>query len=274
MPSPAPLQVLQITDTHMYSDPHGEYDGIVTLASLGAVLNRVRAQALPADAIVMTGDLVNEETALAYAHLRRLLVGLPCPVYCLPGNHDDPALMRRCLHGDNVHVAGEACFDHWQLVFLDTSTPGSHRGRLTRPEAARLEARLAGHPDLHAFVFQHHPPVPIGSRWMDVIALANPDELFAVIDRYPTVRGLACGHIHQEFAARRGAVAIWGTPSTCVQFTPAADDYVQDCGRGPGFRRLELHADGTIETRVERVPPGTGRSGRGIAAGRSAIPER
>lgn len=259
MPTPATLRLLQITDTHMYSDPCGEYDGVVTLDALGAVLAAVRARALPVDAIVMTGDLVNDETAQAYAHLRRALADAPCPVYCLPGNHDDPALMRRCLHGEPVQVVGDALFEHWQLVFLDTRTPGSHRGRLTATEAARLDACLAAHPDRHAFVFQHHPPVPIGSRWMDVIALANPEDLFAVLDRHPQARALACGHIHQEFAGHRGSLAIWGTPSTCVQFTPQAADYRQDHTRGPGFRCLDLHADGSVETRVERLPPGTGR---------------
>ncbi len=53
---------------------------------------------------------------------------------------------------------------------------------------------------------------------------------------------------------RSGATVI-ATPSTCVQFKPNSDDFALDtCS--PGWRELELHADGRFETRVKRLEVG------------------
>jgi len=42
------------------------------------------------------------------------------------------------------------------------------------------------------------------------------------------------------------------SPSTSVQFLPDSDEFSVDT-RPPGYRWLNLHPDGTIETGVERV---------------------
>jgi Icc protein len=87
---------------------------------------------------------------------------------------------------------------------------------------------------------------------MDEIALDNPAALFAIIDRYPQVRAVLWGHIHQEFSAERGGVHLFGSPSTCVQFKPGAQEYVPDT-QPPGYRWLLLQGDGTVQTGIQRV---------------------
>jgi Icc protein len=121
-----------------------------------------------------------------------------------------------------------------------------------------LERRLQKAPDMHTLVCLHHQPVPMGSRWLDTMALDNPEAFFAIIDRHPQVRAIVWGHVHQELASRRDDVLLLSTPSTCIQFLPRSDDFAVDMA-APGFRWLDLHPDGSIETGVERIDTIPGR---------------
>ena len=87
---------------------------------------------------------------------------------------------------------------------------------------------------------------------MDRIALENAGGLFAVLDRYPQVRGLLWGHVHQEFQEIRNGVLLMATPSTCVQFKPNNAKFGVD-EKPPGYRWLELAPDGAIHTGVSRL---------------------
>lgn len=87
---------------------------------------------------------------------------------------------------------------------------------------------------------------------MDQISLRNPDHLFAVLDRYPQVKVVLFGHIHQEFALTRAGIEYLGCPSTCVQFKPSQPDFALD-QQPPGFRLLTLHPDGQFDTAIKRV---------------------
>ena len=92
----------------------------------------------------------------------------------------------------------------------------------------------------------------MGSRWIDKVALRNPEDLYAVTDRYPCVRVVVWGHVHQCHDSRRKGVRLLATPSTCAQFLPHSEDFEIDPAP-PGYRRLTLRADGSIETEVVRV---------------------
>jgi Icc protein len=97
----------------------------------------------------------------------------------------------------------------------------------------------------------------LGSRWLDRVGLQNADEFFAVIDRHPTVRGIVWGHVHQSYDGLRKGVRLLATPSTCAQFLPHAEEFALD-RRPPGYRTLELKADGSILTDLVWVESGTG----------------
>ena len=89
----------------------------------------------------------------------------------------------------------------------------------------------------------------MSSRWLDTIGIANADELWRVIDAHANVRALAWGHVHQYFDSQRGGVRLLATPSTGAQFLPRSDQFAVD-ERPPAYRRLTLHADGTLDTDV------------------------
>ena len=82
--------------------------------------------------------------------------------------------------------------------------------------------------------------------------LENPEDLFAVIDKYKKVQALIWGHIHQEFRTKRRDVILYGSPSTCIQFKPGSETYARD-ELGPGYSVLQLYEDGRVEIDTQRL---------------------
>jgi len=252
-PSVTGTRIIQITDPHIFASPETSLDGVNTADTLAQVLSLMRKRYWPPAAVVLTGDLVENVSGAAYQNLRAQLLELEVSVYCLAGNHDDPELMRQVLPGDNIYLVDHALFGEWIVIFLSTHLPGTHGGHLEQTALDSLE-RLLHHPQAeYALVCLHHPVVPIGSSWLDAMRLDNPEQLFAVLDRQPKVKGVIWGHIHQDFSLYRNGVALLGTPSTCVQFLPGSDRFAKDA-LGPGYRWLMLGADGQLQSGIVRVP--------------------
>jgi Icc protein len=259
-----PLRIAQITDTHLYADPDGRLLGLNTRRCLEAVIE-LALQGPPLDLVVASGDLSHDGTRQAYRQLRSCFSPAAVPVYCLPGNHDEPATLREELNQGCCHSTAELSLDAWQLIFLDSTLAGSEGGHLAPAELNRLEAALQKRSDTFALIWLHHQPVDIGSRWMDTMKVDNPAPFFDIIDRHAQVRGVIWGHVHQAFDTHRADVRLLAGPSTCVQFLPGSESFAVDA-IPPGFRWLELHPDGSFATGIERLPemPGTiDLSGRG-----------
>lgn len=245
-----PLRLVQITDLHLFGDPAGRFDGVDTAASLEAVIGRLLGEPAP-DAFLATGDLVHEETPTAYLRLRRILSRLPAPVCCIPGNHDDPNLMRLHLVGGNIRWQRKLELPPWTVLLLDSRLPHTHGGRLGTPQLAWLERELTAGQGPVLIVLHHHP-VTIGSSWMDQMNLADAGDFLSLLQHHRRVRGVLWGHIHQPWEERRHHLLLLGTPSTCVQFTPHSDRY-RPHDTIPAWRTLALYPDGSLETAIERL---------------------
>lgn len=245
------IRLIQLTDTHIFASPASSFDGMDTEASLARVL--IEAGQQPAvDLVLVTGDLVHDPHGDAYRRLWRQLSRLASPVYCLPGNHDDPELMHKLLHRGNVRTDKLLELGKWRIVLLDTFVCGSHGGKLASSECDFLEQALAQGRDAFVLIGLHHHPVPIASSWMDGMMLRNPEVLFNIIDSHENVRGIIWGHIHQEFRSQRQGLELFGSPSTCIQFKPGSDTFARD-ELGPGYSIIELSAKGEIAIEVRRL---------------------
>jgi Icc protein len=104
----------------------------------------------------------------------------------------------------------------------------------------------------HTLVCLHHQPVAIGCEWLDQQRVADADAFFNVLDRYTGIKAVLWGHVHQEIDRIRNGVRLLASPSTCVQFAPGSERFKVD-DQPPGYRWLELHSDGRVETGVSRV---------------------
>lgn len=241
------MQILQFTDPHLFGSAAGSLRGVVTDTTLRAVVDAAFAEVPGHSAVLMTGDLVQDDPT-GYARFREILGVSRKPVLCIPGNHDEPAAMRLALAAPPFEYCGAHAFGAWQFIMLDSVDPGHVGGRLTPAELERLDRTLAGS-RAHAMVCLHHHPVDMGSRWIDGIGLANPEDFWRVIDAHAHVRAVTWGHVHQEFEGRRGDVRLFATPSTGAQFLPLSDRYAID-ERPPAYRRFDLAADGRMRSAV------------------------
>jgi Icc protein len=201
------------------------------------------------DVILVTGDIAEDESRDAYLNFRRALSPFDGPVLCAPGNHDAPEAMAATLDHDGFQYCGAALIAGWQIIVLSSHVRRNPAGRVAREELARLDASLASRPETPALVAVHHPPVRVHSRWLDGVGLQNSRELLAVVDRHPQVKCVLSGHVHQELDVAHRHVRVLTTPSTCAQFLPRTDDCVMD-QRPPAYRRVELRADGSLDSNV------------------------
>ncbi|MGH2822387.1 MAG: metallophosphoesterase, partial [Thermoleophilaceae bacterium] len=202
--------LVQLTDCHIRADAGFTYDGIDTRESLQEVVALMQARHGLPDVVAVTGDLSDDGSQAAYAWLRRCLTTLAVPAYCIPGNHDDAEMLRAVLPGDNVHVTDWAELGGWQLALLSSAVSGREGGSLGRGGQDTLSAllRFAGHAP--TLVLLHHPPVPVGSPWLDTMCLDDAEAFFEVIDRHPNVRAVVFGHIHQTYDEARGTPRLLG----------------------------------------------------------------
>ena len=245
------LRLVQITDTHLNGPEEGHLLGMKTLHSMNCVLDIVRQERPHIDSILVTGDLSQDGSVRAYQHLHNALQPFGCPVFWFEGNHDVPASMHEVAE-DTEHLHRLVRSKHWQLILLNSQVEGSVHGRLAQDQLDLLDQALSERPDLHSLVSFHHHPLPMGSRWIDRIGVKNADEVLAVIRRHNNVRCVLWGHVHQESDQLIDGVRYMSTPSTCVQFTPYSENFSVD-SLAPGYRWLDLCADGSIATGVSRV---------------------
>jgi Icc protein len=247
------LKILQITDTHLHAAADSRMRGVTTYATLLAVLEHAqRDPRWPVDAILATGDIVQDESRAGYERFRAVLEPLGVPVYTIPGNHDDPKLMSEVLTSGSFHLGGELRHGPWSIVLLSTFLAGEDAGGLGPARLQGLRQALAAHAGQQVLVAMHHHPLPMGSTWLDGVALRDAPAFWSVIDAHPNVRAVVCGHVHQSADRMRNNVRFLSTPSTCAQFLPGSDFFALD-DRPPGMRWLELHDDGRIETEVSWV---------------------
>lgn len=246
-----PFTIVQITDTHLHANEEGTLLGLKTAESLARVLESVRSEVPSPDAILATGDISQDYTLGSYQRFMRMMSEFDCPIRWCPGNHDDKSLMAQAAAETSLN---DMVLDlgRWRILLLDSAVPGQVPGALEQTQFERLTQSIAQRPEAFHLVAFHHQPLPMGSAWIDTQKIANGEQLIQLATEHQQVKSLLWGHVHQERDDMIGNLRLISTPSTSVQFTPVSDDFSID-QQPPGYRILELHTDGSIETRVVRV---------------------
>jgi Icc protein len=232
-----------------------------TFHAVCAKAHELAAQGGGFDLLVLSGDIVKNRHTPAYRLLRDLLearmpAGLPIRV--IPGNHDTPANMRPVFPESVAAGAPSFSFTEelggWLVVGLDTwSENESAPGALSAAELAWLREQLEARRGVPTLLFMHHPPLrSVESAALDanLFAAADLAAFEAVLREFAAqVKGICCGHIHQEWAGEACGVPVWVTPSTITQRVQRADEYVL-APLPPGCRVLDLKDTGEIGTAV------------------------
>ncbi len=210
----------QISDLHITDGPKGE----VAAANLKRALQRV-ASYRP-DAIIATGDLVNDAQSEEYAALGPLLADPPAPLYLLPGNHDDRDFIRATFpHHAYLPKGGLLSYAiedfPIRIVALDQMTPEKTGGVFEEAHARWLDKTLSAAPGTPTVVALHHHPFPTHDLLFDTIGLDGREAFAEVIGRHPQVELVIAGHHHrvaQGYVAHAPALIA---PSTAYTFSLA-----------------------------------------------------
>jgi Icc protein len=233
----------------LFADSESSLRGTVTHSSLSRVLAHIAESGWPADLVVMTGDLIQDDSRAAYDRFCELMAPLDLPVYCVPGNHDVRELMRDAVSREPFHYCPSVQHNNWLITCIDSCLDGDAGGRVDDDEMDRLAKILEETSAEHVLICLHHPPLPVGSKWLDQVGLKNGEEFLRMVSQPGNVRAAIFGHVHQAFTEEYESIRIIGTPSTCRQFKAGSDEFALD-DHPPGYRRFSLHADGSIENEL------------------------
>ena len=248
-PSPQRLRIVQVSDCHVARDPRTAYRGQNADRNLASLMPAIRRW--QPDLLLLTGDVSEDASAAAYGRVSAQLSTAGAPVLALPGNHDDPEVMRRYFPlgpwgGPYVYERR-----NWKLLLLDSTEPGRVSGVFSAAALQQLERCLQQGAGGSIALALHHQPVPVDSLWIDRYGLEDADDFWSLVERHPRIRCITWGHVHQEFHAQRGGIELLGAPSSVANSLPQKETFTLDLG-GPACRWLELHADGEIETGLIR----------------------
>ncbi|WP_330924390.1 3',5'-cyclic-AMP phosphodiesterase [Candidatus Sororendozoicomonas aggregata] len=243
-------KIIQLTDTHLFASPDVMHYGINPYQNLSGIVHQIKGHHKDCDAIIVTGDLSQDDTVESYQQLVDILTPLGTPFFWLCGNHDvEEATMRAvCPHAMQKRVE----LGRWQLLLLNSKTPDAAYGTLSEGELSWLENQLRHHPQ-NTVIALHHPPYKVGSEWIDTNNLRNIADFQRIIKPCDHVKAVIHGHIHQQHNADLVGIPCFATPSTSVQFMPDSETFQIDRTRLPGYRVLTLMDDGQLDTEVIRV---------------------
>ncbi|MEU6038904.1 phosphodiesterase [Actinomadura sp. NPDC047616] len=261
--------IAQLSDIHLAAGRDGVVDDASgpVRALRTAVSSLLSLPARP-DAVVLTGDLADGGRPAEYERLHALLSPLPMAVYPLPGNHDDRDALRAAFRDHPavaatggepqapvqyaVDVAGT------RLVCCDTSVPGKSHGSMDEGRLAWLDRTLAEMPDTPTIVATHHPPYPIGIRFVDDMRFTDAAAFADIIARHRQVVRVVSGHVHRGTVGSLAGTVGTTCPSTYRQLflDMTRPGRAALTGEPAGFA-VHLVADGTATTHF--VPTGNYR---------------
>lgn len=239
--------VLQFSDSHLLNDPAATLHGCHTDEQLRKVVHYAK-QLFPEPALILlTGDLCHDAGTAAYARLQQHFASWDCPLLHLAGNHDDPELLKQQLGYARIHE-----LSNWRVIALHTAVAGAVHGELSPEELDWLETALQADADTAVLIAMHHPPIDIGSAWIDASKTHNGPEFCQLVAQYPRVKAVVAGHVHQAFCRRIGTIDFMTAPATCFQFKSGSQKFARDHS-APGFRALWLAPDFNLRSKVIRL---------------------
>jgi Icc protein len=250
-PPDAPVRLLQITDPHLGARPGAELLGVDTDFSLDEVLKLVRREQQKAQLVLCTGDIASNGAVASYRRFDQKLQTLQTPTVWLVGNHDNAANMAKVVAGGQ-QLSRIIDIGRWRLLLLNSQIPKKVGGRLGAEQRDWLMTQLGLAADRHVLVCLHHHVLPVGCDWLDSQRISDADEFLAMLAQHACVRAVVSGHVHQHNEQHHAHFRLLTTPSACVQFAERSAEFRVDT-QCPGYRWLELAADGTITTGVSRV---------------------
>lgn len=240
------MQLVQITDSHLLTNPEGKLKGIHVEESFLRVFELIKQHETP-DAIILTGDISENGCIESYQRIKNHLSYFHCPFLWIPGNHDISMNMANVFG----RMLSKTILGNWKIVLLDTTIPGKPHGYMNEEKLIDLNKQLSGNNNPTLIALHHHPH-PMKGKHIDEYCLKNSKDFWSVVQKHSCTKAVIWGHVHQEFTGYVNDVLCMATPSTSFQIKPGCEDFEMDTV-SPGYRWINLKPDGSVETKVKRV---------------------
>lgn len=237
------MRIVHISDFHINSASEVIY-GVNTLANLREASDRIRSIG-NLDAVIVSGDISDDGKEESYHIADSVLAGLGCPIWAVPGNHDDKELIRSIQLG-GILFPEETILCGYRFIFLDSVVPdpedggNKSRGLISDDDMARLKEMLNASP-APTVVVLHHPSIEQGGGWIDRRMLVNRDQFNRTVTENGHVIAVLSGHYHcsaTDYLAGRLFSIAPGVSTTFGKYLkPFEEAYT------PGFDILDFDGD-------------------------------
>ena len=247
------MKIVQITDLHLRRDKSYRAFEINTFQSAKNIINHISKLHEDLDALVISGDISDDESEESYSNLIELTDEIHSEIYLMPGNHDSIIEIKKCASTSKVNSELYFARDNWVYFMFNTKKDDSPNGFLKQYEIDIFREMIEKNDDKYFMIFLHHHPVKIGSPTMDKMIIENADILLDLIQQNQTIRGVSWGHIHNVFETNLNNAKLFSTPSTCYQSKPKSKTFIIDTKEKPGYRIIHFSSDGNLETEIIRM---------------------
>ncbi|MEB3755029.1 metallophosphoesterase [Acinetobacter sp. MD2(2019)] len=242
--------IIQISDTHLMEHPEQAFVGMNPEQTFHGLIQHIVATHPKIDAILHTGDVAQEATTATYQRYLDYMHSLNIPFFQVAGNHDDLQIFP-------YHQTSRISYielGNWVVILITSAVTGHTDGYIDEQQLAQLTEWLDQFKERDIILACHHNPIQMASFWLDQHRLKNPQQLLEIVLRYPQVKAIIHGHVHQDFSQVIEHLQILAVPSTSVQFKPLSQDFALDLEAAPGYRCLTLGKDGHLASQIYRVP--------------------
>ncbi|MBQ4832837.1 metallophosphoesterase [Pseudoalteromonas sp. MMG010] len=240
------LNIAHISDCHLFADTQGEYFGVNTAHYLEQTVADIATKNV--DLVIFGGDLTQDHSMQSYQLFYDIVdkSELNCPVFWLPGNHDELALLTQISTG-KIHPAKLIKAQGMQLLL--TNSKGNTPAGWVTPE--HIEQICTLDSKLPSVVFCHHNPLPING-YLDKHMLENGPQFLNTLVNEVNALAVFHGHVHQQNHDLFRALDIYATPATSVQFKRHSRHWLQE-DLGPAYRMISLDSsknDVILDTKI------------------------
>lgn len=247
------LRFIHATDTHIVQEDSVLND-VRTADNLKSLVKGINAMGPQPDFVMVTGDLVLD-SAPGLEYFGELMKPLRAPWLAIPGNHDKPGgeeTVLRLFGRNGFPLYYSFDYAGYHLVALDGQPPsGSPVAGGIIPEQIewlQRDLKLAREKETIIFVHQHPLITAIGET-NRARGLVDWPELTSVLESFPKVKWLFCGHAHADYFAIHNGIRYIMTTATAYQFSPGDVPYFAN---EAGVRLTEFN-NGKASSRFLRV---------------------
>lgn len=239
------INFLHISDSHLGPSENYKFRGFEPYSIFKRLLDAVSQLPVTPDFIIHTGDVCGDVEAHAcedsYLLAKSLCERLKSPLFTLPGNHDETALLKKFfplpevnwLDGSENRMSYSFSIGEEHFVVLDGWIKGKRQGTLPENQFEALDKILQE--EKYVTIFMHYPPVPVYCDWIDeTMLLKNGQVLHSLLCKYrKQIRAVFFGHIHQPLQMHYDGILYVSAAASIFQFSPylnAADAEIDDSG--------------------------------------------